>query len=366
MIPPLTGTISSRLMPLLQKLRQVAGEKDRDRINRYILDTLDRLYGIEDGAIYLYFLHGNQHWLALNATLARRDGEQEISIIDPYQLNVHARQELEGLPHLQIPLQEGHRHLEETPHWQLLVYPLLHKETPYALIELQRATPFAADELEELDQFMGILQDHLNLVRYAETDTLTGMLNRKTFDENLDRVLASVHEAEAEPEQPNHQGAEQRHLPPEPGMIWLAVMDIDHFKRINDGFGHIIGDEVLILLAQLMRDSFRLHDQLFRFGGEEFVAVIRTGSDEDAARVLERFRERVAEHAFPLVGQVTISIGYTLVDPLDTPTELVARADSALYHAKQNGRNQVSRYEDLRAAGLIGSAQAKASDIELF
>jgi diguanylate cyclase (GGDEF)-like protein len=149
-------------------------------------------------------------------------------------------------------------------------------------------------------------------------------------------------------------------------LCWLAVMDIDHFKRINDSFGHIIGDEVLILLSQLMRDSFRLHDQLFRFGGEEFVAVLRTGSAEDTARILERFRERVAENAFPLVGQVTISIGYTLVDPLDTPTELVARADSALYYAKQNGRNLVACYEDLRTAGLIGGGQAKAAEIELF
>ena len=363
MSAPATGLISSRLLPLLHQLRQVAGEKDRDRINRYILDTLATLYGIEDGAIYLYFLHGNQHWLALNATLTHRHGEQEISSIDPYQLNVHARQELEGLPHLQTPLQAGLRYLEEGAHWQLLVYPLLHNETPYALIELQRASPFASDELEELDQFIGILQDHLNLVRYAETDTLTGMLNRKTFDENLDRVLASVHECEPEPAP---EGGEQRHLPPEPGMIWLAVMDIDHFKQINDNFGHIIGDEVLILLAQLMRDSFRLHDQLFRFGGEEFVAVIRTGSAEDTARVLERFRERIAEHAFPLVGQVTISIGYTLVDPMDTPTELVARADSALYYAKQNGRNLVARYEELRDAGLIGSGQAKTTEIELF
>ena len=363
--PSSRGSISSRLLPLLQQLRQVAGEKDRDRINHYILDSLDKLYGIEDGAIYLYFLHGNQHWLALNATLTHRDGEQEIGIIDPYQLNVHARQELEGLPHLQTPLQQGQRHLEESPYWQLLVYPLLHHETPYALVELQRAAPFSEDELAELDQFIGILQDHLNLVRYAETDTLTGMLNRKTFDENLDRVLASVQET-GEEEALTAAGSEQRHPPPEPGMIWLSVMDIDHFKQINDRFGHIIGDEVLILLAQLMRDSFRLHDQLFRFGGEEFVAVIRTGTGEDAHRVLERFRERVANHEFPLVGRVTISIGYTLVDPLDTPTELVARADAALYHAKHHGRNLVANYEQLLAKGLIDTGRHQAADIELF
>ena len=125
---PTPSRISSRLLPLLQQLRQVAGEKDRDRINHYILDTLDRLYGIEDGAIQLYFLHGNQHWLALNATLTHVQAAQEISIIDPYQLNVHARQELEGLPHLQTPLQEGTRYLDESPHWQLLVYPLLHQQ----------------------------------------------------------------------------------------------------------------------------------------------------------------------------------------------------------------------------------------------
>ena len=91
---------------------------------------------------------------------------------------------------------------------------------------------------------------------------------------------------------------------------WLGVIDIDHFKRVNDNYGHLIGDEVLLLLSRLMRSSFRFHDRLYRFGGEEFVVLMRCASDGDAALALERLREHEA-YPFPQVGRITVSIGFT-------------------------------------------------------
>ena len=80
---------------------------------------------------------------------------------------------------------------------------------------------------------------------------------------------------------------------------WLGVVDIDHFKRVNDGFGHLIGDEVLVLVARIMRQSFRHYDRLYRFGGEEFVVLLRGGDEEDAKAAFERFRTNVESYLFP-------------------------------------------------------------------
>ena len=138
---------------------------------------------------------------------------------------------------------------------------------------------------------------------------------------------------------------------------WLAVVDIDHFKRVNDEFGHLYGDEVLLLVANLLRTSFRPQDGLFRFGGEEFVILLRATALEDAQMIFERFRNNIEQHHFPQVGQVTVSIGFDRIGLNATPVVILGHADMALYHAKTNGRNQVCYYE-----GLVSSGQLK-SDI---
>ena len=129
-------------------------------------------------------------------------------------------------------------------------------------------------------------------------------------------------------------------------------MDIDFFKRINDRFGHAGGDEVLVAMAQLMRGSFRQADRLFRCGGEEFVIILEPTQMQYVGGVLERFRAIVENHAFPHIGAVTVSVGYTCVGPGDTGAAAFRRADEALYAAKRQGRNKVICYEELPGDAL--------------
>jgi diguanylate cyclase (GGDEF)-like protein len=146
---------------------------------------------------------------------------------------------------------------------------------------------------------------------------------------------------------------------------WLCVVDIDHFKRVNDSFGHLFGDEVLLRMGELMRKTFRGGDRLFRFGGEEFVVILNAADETLAATSFNRFRASVEKHEFPQVGQVTCSIGFTAVSNMDVPTDVVGRADEALYFAKENGRNQVCCYERLVAEGAIAkpvAAEAPVAD----
>lgn len=176
-----------------------------------------------------------------------------------------------------------------------------------------------------------VVDAYSNLIRLMdsrERDQLTGLLNRQIFatlfDLSSQRANAAVDVS-----------------------LWLAVLDIDHFKQVNDTYGHLFGDEVLIHFARLMERTFRYTDELFRFGGEEFIVVLATHVDASPAGALERFRAAVEHHAFPGVGQVTVSIGYVECRTGRLPTTFVDQADKALYAAKDAGRNRIMHFTDI-------------------
>ena len=146
---------------------------------------------------------------------------------------------------------------------------------------------------------------------------------------------------------------------------WLGMLDIDHFKHVNDSFGHLIGDEVLLLVARLLRHGFRFHDRLYRFGGEEFVVLMRCHDAASALAVFERFRKSMESFAFPQVGRITVSIGISRLIASDTPAMALDRADQAVYAAKSAGRNRVIDHAELVRQGQASSA-IKTGDIELF
>jgi diguanylate cyclase (GGDEF)-like protein len=215
------------------------------------------------------------------------------------------------------------------------------------------------EDLWFISGLMKIYQNFLAILNESERDKLTGLLNRKRFDDKLDQLLLA---SRAQAEQ-RLAGDKRRSVQEE--VNWLAILDIDHFKRINDTFGHLYGDEVLLLLSQLMRKAFRCTDMLFRFGGEEFVVVLPGLKLEDVWIVLERFRKTVEMYHFPQVGQVTVSIGFVELGTHAVPATVVGHADQALYYAKRNGRNRICSYEALLEAGEIGASVA-AGDVELF
>ncbi|MBK4736292.1 GGDEF domain-containing protein [Noviherbaspirillum pedocola] len=229
-----------------------------------------------------------------------------------------------------------------------------------AAFRIDYIAPLDAATRPALDRLLQIYTNHRQLIDYSERDSLTGLLNRKTFDTRFARMACQVtaHEAAknpAEEERRRHAGDESH---------WLAVVDIDHFKRINDRYGHLYGDEVLILIANILRASFRAQDRIFRFGGEEFVILLRSVTLASARRALERFRENVEHYSFPQVGRVTLSIGFTGIGN-DSPVEILGHADQALYYAKQHGRNQVRFYDELVSSGALSHGLSNQT-MELF
>lgn len=121
----------------------------------------------------------------------------------------------------------------------------------------------------------------------------------------------------------------------------IAIMDIDHFKAINDTYGHLVGDQVLKELANVLKGSIRGLDSVSRFGGEEFLLIFPKTSGENAVSVCDRIRKRIQEHHFSNGIPLTVSAGVAVYQGQKTKEELLEEADKNLYNAKNNGRNQV-------------------------
>jgi diguanylate cyclase (GGDEF)-like protein len=236
---------------------------------------------------------------------------------------------------------ETPRHLSDarpgTPHTTL--HPMVTDTGALGVMEVRSQVPPDADTLRLTVSLLGFHRHLRGLMDENERDALTGLLNRKTFDETFLRAALAIDPEGSAEAAPEIAGGDRR--APNPGMRhWLAVVDIDHFKRVNDLHGHLIGDEVLMRVAQLMRSTFRHGDRIYRFGGEEFVVLLRCPTTDTARVAYERLRRRIAAHDFPQVGTLTVSIGYTGIDADDTPGAAFERADQAVYQAKQSGRNR--------------------------
>ena len=243
----------------------------------------------------------------------------------------------------------------------LSYFPLATDHLPIGVVEIQTPQALSSEEVRLVSSILRLYRNYQGLLDYSERDTLTGLLNRKTFDENFLRQAAQPLALAAH--QVGHGGIRRYGTH---GSLWLGVLDIDHFKRVNDNFGHLIGDEVLLLLSRLMRSTFRFQDHLYRFGGEEFLVLMRCNDPGDVSKAFERLRGNVAAYAFPQVGRITVSVGFTEVRTSDSPSAAFERADKATYHAKQNGRNQVCHRAELVAAGKLADTARDNNDAELF
>jgi len=182
---------------------------------------------------------------------------------------------------------------------------------------------------------------HPILLAQSRVDAKTGLLNVSTWEREAEAELSRA--------------IRMRHP------MALALVDIDHFKRVNDTYGHLVGDRVLKALAEALTGQSRDYDRTGRFGGEEFVLLLAQTNEMDACKIAERLRSYVASLAISTDDRpsaptlsVTISVGVTVMGRGEAYelTDLLAAADSAMYHAKQAGRNQVALAHPLHDMGI--------------
>jgi diguanylate cyclase (GGDEF)-like protein len=245
--------------------------------------------------------------------------------------------------------------------YQHLLVPITQEYGLYAVLQII-ATELSADFQYTIQTISRIYGNFIHLLIESERDKLTGLFNRGTFETRLKRLLIDQTKQESD----DQALVVERRKESQGQQAWLVMLDIDHFKLVNDNFGHVYGDEVLLIFSQIMRDVFRKKDLLFRFGGEEFVVILEPISFENAKAAVERFRLRIEQYEFPQVGHVSVSIGFSKITQEDYPLEVLNFADKALYYAKNNGRNQVCNFHDLIQRGLIEQVEHVIGDIELF
>lgn len=340
---------------LLEQIAKLTSLRDREALDAGLVTAMVDLTRARRVAVHrVVGDEGAERWL----TRAHWEQPAELSVASMWS-DLTDQPTLEERPAWQHCLMSGHPMPWQESEGRTL-FPLPGSGTGQrgGVVEVVTDKALTPNMSRGAQTLLSVVANQLGLLDYSERDTLTGLLNRKSFDESFYKVASVLTPMipEAQPERRQEQ----------PGArFWLAVLDIDHFKLVNDRFGHLIGDEVLLLISQVMCGSFRYYDQLYRFGGEEFVVILRCPTEQEAMAAFERFRHRVEHHLFPQVEHITVSIGFTDVRSADSPVAAVERADRAVYFAKHNGRNQVRCMETLVREGHL-SDDNKAGDVDLF
>jgi diguanylate cyclase len=205
------------------------------------------------------------------------------------------------------------------------------KELIDATAKLRASGENISHKLEESTREINHLRKDLQQVTVeAQRDFLTGVYNRKSFGRLIDEQMLIAKENNTE--------------------LCLLMIDVDHFKQFNDKFGHLLGDEVLKIVARTLTDTIKGRDVVARFGGEEFVVFLPETPIEGGVKVAEMIRTSIAGKALKrrdtneTFGSITVSLGVSRFRPeSDTLLTLIKRADDALYSSKHNGRNRVTR-----------------------
>ncbi|MHA7600756.1 GGDEF domain-containing protein [Alicycliphilus sp. T452] len=334
------------MKPLLRNLAEMTAHRDHLRLEVSVLSTLLGLgHIVQVRALELF---EQDHAAMLRPRSWSQDGQIVSSEHDA--AGDPQRMPLDRTPELAQCIAAGGESAQRSmPGRHTLWLPVWQAGRATTCLEITQSRAFKNHRHDVVKGVALVYQNYQNLLDYSERDALTGLLNRKTFEEQLARQAGSAPAAD--------DGAD---LPRQ----WLAVIDIDHFKSVNDRFGHLYGDEVLILVANVLRTQFKSQDRIFRFGGEEFVVLLRSATLAQARQALERLRMAMQAHAFPQIGQITVSIGF-VASQQGSPVEALGRADQALYHAKENGRNRVCFYDDLVQSGVL-QVKIAHDEAELF
>ena len=206
--------------------------------------------------------------------------------------------------------------IDKTLLWQIIIAASL--VIAFSLFWNRRLAQAKAKTQNALDE---LAKAQEKLEKMAITDKLTGIYNRAKLDETLEQELRRSERLNS--------------------TFGILLIDLDHFKKVNDTHGHQVGDDVLVAVAKILSDETRQIDTVGRWGGEEFMVICPEANLDDTTRIGEKLRLKIESHHFPVAGHKTASFGATIYQQSDSRESLVARVDAKLYEAKESGRNRL-------------------------
>jgi len=346
----------SGLTNILKKLGVMTSLRDTYLVEQSLLRTLGPLLGVLETSFYS--LDGNRGVVrALHHSRRVSDQEDAQSFVE----NFEEVSNLAQVPDVIRTVLDTVRLLGKSCSRKvedklLICYPIFGKNEQVGYFVFYRDREVTPVEDAIIHGILEVFTNYFELLDTSQRDQLTGLLNRHSLESSLDR-LWNVLSARLHSKTDKSKSSDSE-------SFWLCMIDIDHFKKINDQYGHIIGDEVLIMITRLLQSAFRKSDLLYRFGGEEFIAIVAAKDLEAAQQTFERARLKIEAFQFPQVGHVTISGGFTDANPMLLPQEIVHRADSTLYAAKADGRNRIYHYQTLVAQGVL--KEVATGSVDLF
>ena len=360
----------STMATLTEHIIKLTDHKDRELLELTLSKALIDLLRIDRVVIARVLSEdGVKRWLEVASLDVRGGGK----IVDPLRVDFESLRELADEKDRMRCLQT--RSLveyawagEEGPRISFLPLFADSASDDEGVIEVHSGAPLSKGQVQVIDDMVRVFRNMYRLLAYSDRDALTGLLNRKSLDdtfysavlEEMDHGLESetaVLEASVLPV------AERRHrVPPN---YWLGTVDVDHFGVISDKSGHLIAEEVLLLVARIMNNTFRTYDRIYRLGGEQFAVLMHCPDEALVLAAFERFRANMEKFNFPQVGRATACAGFTRVTADDSPSNTLERAERAVDYAQRNGRNQVHSYDDLVRKGFFGDA-AKVGAVDLF
>ena len=319
---------------VVDHLAELTGFRDRDVLDTTLAGALRDLLQPQRVAIHRCVGEENdRRWL----TRARLEAAEAAASADPLWVEFDSLPPMSNFP-ARVAAIERHEMVSVPGSPHITVFPLFTDRDVAGVVEVESADSLDAEQQRLVASILRIYRNFQSLLDYSERDTLTGLLNRKTFDEAFYKLSGQTVEGTTTT-------SGERRIKGAPQSHYIGVLDIDHFKSVNDRFGHETGDRVLVAFAEVARGAVRSGDLVARLGGEEFGLILPDADQVQAEAVCERLRAMMGRAELTTATgtvRVTASIGLAPVTAGATRVELLRAADEALYRAKAQGRNRLA------------------------
>lgn len=354
---------------LIEHILKLTDHRERDLLELTLSKALIDLLPIQRITIARVMSEeGEKRWLEV----ARMDAKGGGRVIDPLRVDFQSLARLSDAPDRVKCLASRDRLEiawagEQGP--RILMLPLFSdsRKDDEGVIEIHCDNSLSAASLLMIDHLRKIYRNMYTLLEYSDRDALTGLLNRKSLDdafysavlEALDGVTDNVMVSA----KPQALDQDRRHRVP--ANYWLGSARIDNFVAINDAHGHLIAEEVLLLVGRVMNNTFRTYDRIYRFGGEHFGVLMHCPDEALVLAAFERFRANVEKFNFPQIGKLTVSCGFTPVLPDDSPSSALEKTERALDFAQRSGGNRSCSHLGLVRRGFFAESR-KIGGVELF
>lgn len=343
---------------LIEHVLKFTDHRDRDLLELTLSKALIDLLPIQRVVISRVMTEeGEKRWLEV----ARLDAKGGGKVLDPMRVDFQTLARLDDAPDRLKCLQcrdmvEIAWAGEDGPRINMLPLFSDSRQDDEGVIEIHSSARLTPEDLLTINQLRRIYRNMYSLLEFSDRDALTGLLNRKSLDDAFySAVLEELDGITGEPKItgiPKSQDQERRHRVP--ANYWLGSAVIDDFDQINHKQGHQIAEEVLLLVARLMNNTFRTYDRIYRFGAGHFGVLMHCPDEALVLAAFERFRVNVEKFNFPQVGQVTVSCGFTTVMADDSPLSALEKTARAVDFAQRSGSNKVCSHLGLERRGFFG------------